>query len=239
MGSQAAAPAALLRDCASTQPRCATGVSRRSLLGGFIALLVTSSTGACEKSRGVIVDRLIRNDAVVVRATWTLGPTTLGLAYEVENRAGEDLYLLDAPFVLDHGMLTGAGFLGYMIREERVLTVCRGVLRIPDGLQVEAPEVPYARVLRSGNTVGSSVASPLPLAYSNPYEWADGKQTYHFSAIRLRIGFVRAGEWLKRSETRLLDGREVLRLHYRDIIDLQQFADSPEQVISIEVVHSP
>ena len=183
--------------------------------------------------------RTMNSEKLKLQVTLTATGNKLRMAYAAENKSGRDVYLLDAPYRLLNGYPTGDSILGYTIVERDMLTLLRGVLRIPEGLQVEIPEMPYARLLLAGQKRQGVVESSMPLAFNNPYDWVDHEQVYKVRKVRLRIGYVFMSQLAPQPESVNMDGEMVYRVTYRQVIDVQQFAETPFQDFSITLVQKP
>ena len=166
----------------------------------------------------------------------TLAPHQLEAAYEITNLSGEEIFVLDGLFRLE-GTSKLDPSLVYTILEDDTLTLFRGLLPIPKGVQVEVPEVPYARLLPPGGTLKGTIRVSLPLPYNQPYEWNEREETRTAKKLRMRIGYVAAKDVNPRPAARTVSETEVYRLGYRQVVDIQHFLETPVQdgVIKIHV----
>ncbi|MFP2930579.1 hypothetical protein ACLESO_36355 [Pyxidicoccus sp. 3LG] len=132
---------------------------------------------------------------------------SLVLSYEVHNRGGQALWLVDVLFdTAPSGHVTLAPDKAYVDIDGGRVVVSRMLLPVPDDVLVEAPEVPGVSRLEAGKTASRRVVLPLPLRESLPY----GRTP---------------------AETLPLDGVRELRLHVAYLVDapglaLHQATDS-------------
>jgi hypothetical protein len=169
----------------------------------------------------------------------SLSSTDRALAgsYSIENRTGEDVYVLDVMYRLPGPVLDDT--LVYTILEADRLTLFRGVLRIPPGVQVEAPELPLARLLKAGASLTGKIDAPLPLRFSRPYQFNDTPGTRTAKTIGLRIGYVAARHLTRPPEAKKIGNVDVHRVSYRQVVDVQQFVELPHAPLQVQLSIKP
>jgi hypothetical protein len=181
----------------------------------------------------------MNEDAVKLHGSIALTARRLQASYEIENRSGEDIYVFDAMFRLVGGQPALDASLAYTVMEVDMLTLFRGVLRIPVGLQVEAPDVPFARLLPSGRTLTSTIDAPVPLPFHQPYEWHDREETLSMRRVRLRIGYAAAKDVVPRPAAKRVNEAVVYSVGYRQVIEVQHFLETPPQGGTVPVLVKP
>ena len=162
----------------------------------------------------------------------------LVVAYEIENRSQEDVYVFDAMFELKQGPRLNPS-LAYTLIEGELLTLFRGVPRIPAGMQVEAPELPFARLLAAGATLSSTIDTTVPLPFNHPYQPHDHRDVRSIEGLRLRIGYARADDLIPPPEIRVIDGAKLYRVGYRAAVDVQRFLQTQPAAMAMRVVITP
>ena len=175
-------------------------------------------------------------EGVQLRASVVVSKEELRASYEVQNRSGQDIYVVDAMF-----RPTAAGpvlepNLAYTVLEDDVLTLFRGIVRIPRGKQVEAPDLPLARLVAAGSSVTGTIEAPLPLAFHDPYAWPKKGEMRTAHKLRLRIGWLAAKDLDPAPAQRVVQGTELYSLRYFSAVDKQHFVETPVQDGSLMVL---
>ncbi len=117
----------------------------------------------------------------------------LVLTYEVHNRGGQVLWLLDRLFESGPtGSLQLAPDKAYVDLGSSPVVVSRMLHPVPDNLLVEAPEVPAVTRVEPGQTVSRRAVLSLPLRQSLPYAAESGETLplERVRELRLRVGYL-------------------------------------------------
>ncbi len=175
---------------------------------------------------------------IKLRASIAVTTQNLQVSYEIENRSKEDIYVFDAMFRLEESPVIDSSLV-YTVIENDLLTLFRGVLQIPEGLQVEAPDIPFARLLPTGGTHKSLIDAPAPLRFRHPYEWNDREEIRSTRKIRLQIGYVAAKDVNPRPKAKIVGQREVYYIEYRQVIDVQHFLETSAQNGKMQISVQP
>jgi hypothetical protein len=183
-------------------------------------------------------EAVMNENGVKLRGSVAVTPRNLQASYEIENRSGADIYILDALFQLAAQPVVDPS-LAYTVIEGDLLTLFRGFLRIPEGLQVEAPDIPFARLLPAGGILKGIIDAPLPLRFHHPYEWPDKPEIRPTHKVRLRVGYVAAKELNPRPVAKRVGAAELYYLSYRQVIDVQSFLETPEQEATVPILVKP
>jgi hypothetical protein len=160
-------------------------------------------------------------------------------SYEIENMLDEDIFILDVMFRLDDGSPVVDSSLFYTIIEGGLLTAFRGVIQIPEGMQVEVPDLPFARLLPAGKSLGGIIDAPLPLRFNQPYDWNDQVELRTTREVRLRIGYVIARDIDSAPPAFKLSDIEAYRLRYRDVIGVQCILETRAQSGVVDILVQP
>lgn len=161
----------------------------------------------------------------------------LMVSAEVVNRSGEEVLLFDA---LHEG--AGASIppaLVYTVIEGRVLHLVKAVLKIPYGVQVEIPDVPYARLLKAEETRAILIDLPLPVPYHNPYDLDVEDSIVECSQIGLSVGYAIRSALRGPLETSTVNGTVYITVPYQAAVAAQRIVDSPLSRLAVSVHKKP
>lgn len=117
----------------------------------------------------------------------------LVLTYEVHNRGGQALWLLDRLFESGPtGSLRLDPDKAYVDLRGSPVVVSRMLQPVPDDMLVEVPEVPAVTRVEPGQTVSRRAVLPVPLHQSLPYasESAEALPLERVRELRLRVGYL-------------------------------------------------
>jgi hypothetical protein len=152
------------------------------------------------------------------------------------NRGAEDLYIFDALYKVEDDKVVSDPALIYTVIQNQSLTLFKGVLEIPEGLQVEIPDVPYGRLLKSGQQYSTTFSVPVPVPYNNPYDFEEEEGFVVCEEVRFRIGYAGAAS-LKTEPKSIRLGAETLhKVRYHDVIGVQQFVETAPRKQRIAVL---
>ncbi len=174
-----------------------------------------------------------------LQATFTGGTQHLEVAYTLENKTGEDVYVFDGLF---QAIPTGVALdlsAAYTIIEDDLLTLFRGVVKIPPRVQVEAPEMPLARMLPKGEKLSGVIRAKLPLRYDYPYHWVKETKVARTLRVRLRIGCAPASAVQPLPGKAKSESETLYRIEYRQVIGIQQLVETPVQELALTVLLRP
>ncbi len=109
--------------------------------------------------------------AVRLQIEWSPAKDHLSATYTVENKSPEALLVFDRLFrTARSGERTVVPDLAWRwLEADGRYIVAKYVAPIPEGMLLEAPELPYARLLPSGEHLTGQVLLPLPLDEHRPY----------------------------------------------------------------------
>lgn len=147
--------------------------------------------------------------------------------YRLENPTAVDFFVLDAIYTLEEGRPVVRDSLVYTQIQGDTLTLFRAALEIPPGVQVEAPEMPYARRLPAGSSLSGRIEAKLPLAYNNPYDFSGREETVACQRVRLVVGDIASQDLAETPAKVDLRGVDLYRISYRAAMSAQKLAESP------------
>jgi hypothetical protein len=208
-----------------------------------LALGLSLGATGCEARRAPAPERAPgrTTEGAIVRLEETLNITQsrIEIDYRLENPSSADLYVLDALFTLEDGRPAVRDSLVYTLMEGDSLRLVRAALPIPQGVQVEAPEMPYARRLPAGGTLAGRIAAPLPLRYQNPYDLSDGDTTWRCVHVRLVVGYAAASDLPAPPARVEAGGADHYRIPYRAAMSAQKLVESRVHDVPITVYRHP
>jgi hypothetical protein len=157
----------------------------------------------------------------------------LVLTYEVQNRGGQALWLLDQLF--ERGP-TGSVRLdpdkAYVELQGPQVLVSRMLHPVPDNLLVEAPEVPAVTRVEPGQTVSRRAVVPVPLRAWRPYD--SGSQEAlpleDVRELRLRVGYLVDEPGQELYEARDSEGTAYKSPGYGKAVKAQKVLESPMEL---------
>ncbi|MDD7973405.1 hypothetical protein [Roseinatronobacter alkalisoli] len=109
--------------------------------------------------------------AVRLQIEWSLAEDHLAARYNVENRSSETLLVFDRLYrTARSGERSVVPDLAWRwLEADGRYIVAKYVPPIPEGMLLEAPELPYARLLPPGERLTGQVLLPVPLDEKWPY----------------------------------------------------------------------
>ncbi len=165
----------------------------------------------------------------------TSGPQELNVEYRLIN-SGTDIYVLDNILNRLDGSLGPDPRRAYtLIGDHSELVLLKGLLPVPEGVQVELPEVPYANFVNSKSSIGTSFAVPRTLPYDNPYDYEARREVIVIRHAILRIGYVPAEAVAGRGQEIKIRGKTFFRFRYRDLIGWQRFIECPLGEVDLQL----
>ncbi len=203
-------------------------------VGGVLVFLL-AACGCSAKRVHEGKDGRMNEGAITLRGSIAAADEKLRAVYEIENRSDEDVYVFDAIFRFRRGQPVIDNALVYTLIEHDSITLFRGVLRIPRGKQVEAPDVPFARFLPRGHKLTGAIDAPLPLRFHNPYEWPQHEEIRRFASARLRIGYITAQDLDPPAAAKIVSDETVYSIGYWQAIDTERFLETPVQHLEVTV----
>jgi hypothetical protein len=99
------------------------------------------------------------------------GPGSLRLRYRTGNPWGRELYLVNRLFATDPtGAIAFDPNRVYVTVEDGTLHLAKQFVEVPEGMDVECPEVPFLTMLQPGEAFAEEFELPLPTRVVWPYE---------------------------------------------------------------------
>ena len=212
------------------------------LLAVTLAVLFCSSARQKEdydmKRDAGMVNDVRTSDTLALQATFLSAGEQLDVSYTLDNRSDEDVYVLDRLFRVGQGGISVDTSMVYTLVDGKMLTLFRGMVPSPYGTQVESPDVPLARLVRSGEKVTDSLRAKIPLRYDYPYQWINAPALVETHQIRLRIGYVRRQD-VPSPKPVVVNSIILYRVTYRQAREVQQLVETPHQELIMRTALQP
>ena len=135
----------------------------------------------------------------------------ISLSYQVTNTDATDIYVADLLYLIAaDGSQAVEPTLGYVMPvADGTLYTGKFLMRIPEGLKVESPDLPYFRRLGPGQTLTGEIQLANPAHPYHPYtSYRLGDQPLPVHRIVMQIGIIR-GMDLKPGEGTLRPARQM------------------------------
>lgn len=113
----------------------------------------------------------------------------------------------------------------YVEARDGVLVLMRALMRVPDDVEVEAPEVPCVRKLSPGESLTGEIRVPLPPREDLPYHEERALDLSSLHAVKLRIGYLPDVPELDLHETKDDQGLSCRYPSYGPAITRQKMAE--------------
>jgi hypothetical protein len=153
----------------------------------------------------------------------------LVLTYEVHNRGGQALWLLDSLFESGPtGSLRLDADKAYVDLQGAQVTVSRMLHPVPGNLLVEAPEVPGVTRVEPGQRVSRRAVLPVPLRASLPYDSGSQEELplEGMRELRLRVGYLVDEPGLELHEAQDSEGNAYKTPSYGKAVKAQKVLES-------------
>ncbi|RKH67049.1 hypothetical protein [Corallococcus llansteffanensis] len=154
---------------------------------------------------------------------------TLAVTYAVHNRTSRAVLLVDG--LPEQGFSGPSGVAperAYVDLSGDGAVLLRMLVRVPEDLDVEAPEVPAVSRVEPGATASRRVVVPLPLRTSLPYPTGPEltRELSQVREVRLRVGYLPDAEGVKLHAGTDSRGQSVQTPEYGQVVTRQQVLDS-------------
>ena len=161
---------------------------------------------------------------IKLTARFEVGKDTLNIKYAAENLTAVSIYLFN--LLPDEETKKPKRERAYMQFDNNHAAICKQLWPLPFGLLHEQPEVPFARLLETGNRFEEVFSVPLPLKETNPYYrivYRKGRATkIKIDQVEFQLGYAFAEE-LKGPPDAVVDhnGEKVVLFSYYQIALVQ------------------
>jgi len=153
----------------------------------------------------------------------------LVLTYEVHNRGGQAVWLLDRLFESGPtGSLRLNPDKAYVELRGSEVLVSRMIYPVPDELLVEVPEVPAVSRVEPGQTVSRRAVLAVPLRQWLPYDQDSAKELplESVSELRLRVGYLVDEPGVELNEAKDSEGTPYMLPTYGKALKVQKILHS-------------
>jgi hypothetical protein len=171
-----------------------SGPTRRQVCLGFACLaalpcIPTRATPASETKE----QHMGVSDSVTLRLDWAITDTQIAAQYEVLNDGTQQLLVFDRLYeTARSGTRTVQPELAYTsVEATGMLGIEKLVAPLPEDIDIEQPDLPYARLLGPGDSLTgrATVARPVRLHPPYPQGYSLTKAS-RASAVMLRLGYA-------------------------------------------------
>jgi len=159
--------------------------------------------------------------------------------YSLSNQSEMDVYIFNQLYDTD---LIGNATINpnrvyVFIEDDDTVVLAKKVMKIPKGILVEYPEVPFISLIHPGESISEKIILPLPVKLYHPYLKSSlSGQVKYFKHIRFEVGILPASPDLKLREGRLSDGTKFLSPHNGQALQRQITLSSKMLDSSIPVI---
>lgn len=159
----------------------------------LVLALWLAGCSAPQETGGVVMSA--KPMAVKLTAEIKIAGKRLELDYRLINETGGDLCVFNKFYRTKvSGERVLAENLAYVLFEEpATIHVTRSLIRIPLGLKVEYPEVPYVTILPAGESLAEKVLVTVPVLERHPYRKPldpDNGQPRSFQQVYFSLGVI-------------------------------------------------
>jgi len=110
------------------------------------------------------------------------------------------------------------------------------MIEVPEDIDVEAPEVPYATPIAPGESFAETVIVPLPIDSRDPYRQQPAAESPSLvDRFTFALGYIVDDQPLNVAQTKLSSGDEAWRVDYADLAQRQRLRVSDPVAISLPV----
>ena len=134
---------------------------------------------------------------VILQVEWVQADDHLIAAYTVQNRAAVNIVVFDRLFLTERsgGRVVEPDRAYVSVNAEHVLRIEKIVPEAPRNMDVEAPELPYVRVLRPGEALQGRAVVSVPVLTTPAYgEPASGTGSDRARTAVFRIGYAKVDD---------------------------------------------
>ena len=119
------------------------------------------------------------------------------------------------------------------------LHLCKQLVRVPEDLDVEAPEVPYVTPVAPGSSFSETVRLAFPIGPHAPYHpQRRAKEPYSASQFTFSLGYLLEDEPVKAVEVTLRSGTRHWRIDYTELLLRQRLKVTGPIDASLQVIAS-
>lgn len=141
----------------------------------------------------------------------TVTAAYIALSYQVTNTETTDIYVADLLYqpAADGSLSIDPRTAYVMPQADGTLYTGKLIMRIPDGMKVESPELPYFQRLGPGETISGEIVLTNPAKAYHPYDsYRLGETPQAVARIVFQIGVIRGSD-LKPGEATLSPAPQV------------------------------
>lgn len=153
-----------------------------------------------------------------------LSSDRIGVQYSVDNTTNKEIFLFDQQYKCVDSKVRVISELGYTLIDGSSIIFFHGIMTIPPFVQVEIPEIPYARKLMPGQGLSVSYELMYPIEFNNPYDWIENEEQILINKGALKLGYVVGDEFLTGKYKKInIDEEDLYVFNYQDVIKRQKY----------------
>jgi hypothetical protein len=147
----------------------------------------------------------------------------LDLTYTVSNGAQSAIYLAN---VLYHWRATGfevdPNVVYTEVIDDGILHISKQLIKVPDNIVVETPEVPYLTRVEAGEEYLEDLHLAFPIQSVHPYRSSHAEEPEHLDRFTFSLGYAFDDEALRVKEVTVSDGSIRYRASYTRLVTRQR-----------------
>lgn len=145
----------------------------------------------------------------------------IGIEYTIENNLEEDIYLVNQLYTQKANKQEFNKDLVYTDIIDNSLCLYKAAPKVPEGMNLEAPALPYLTKVKSKGNFKELVRYKLPPVPNSPYIKLKTTNTdYVYQSLAFEVGWLPGDVAVKTVKTS--DGQKRLQASYKDIREQQQ-----------------
>lgn len=161
----------------------------------------------------------VEDDVVLELARLDVRASELVLSFRVTNNGSVAAYLLNALFHRRGaaGWEVDRNLVYASVDEGSILQLKKQLVEVPEDIDVEYPEVPFATPLAPGAVFEETVVIPLPVEPADPYRPQPRTDPYDATGVSFTLGYVLEDEPLRTSAPSASGAEGLVRLDYTEV----------------------
>jgi hypothetical protein len=174
------------------------------LIAASLAGLIVAGflNGAAEKNMQNKTNEML-NTKVKLDTKVEIQDEQLLIHYRVENQLSQPIYLTNRVYQWTRNGFSINSSLVYTEIINNRLRLTKAYIKVPEEIDVEAPDVPFLTEVAAGNQFEETISQSLPLEPYHPYNQVKRSQTVRmFDSVQLAVGWLPSENISVRSVTK-------------------------------------
>jgi len=191
-------------------------------------------------SGNIMVSDNKQNQDVTIESNVALSSDSISIDYNFHNQSNKDLFLFNAQYELVDGKPIINISKCYTLVQNQDLVFFKGILPIPKYVQVEIPDMPYARKIAPGEKISENFKISFPVIFNNPYEMIEKEEVAPILKSSIQLGYLFNDNEISKKYGKIeLDGKIFYKFNYFDVINKQQVISSGQFTGKYYIVKKP